>query len=72
MQDDNQIDDHPLADLPLWSDEDAHNRLAAVCGIHNVPLAVITELVSLQRQRQHQERARNISTRFEEILGNMD
>lgn len=72
MQDDNQFDDHPLADLPLWSDVDANLRLSVVCNRHNVPLAVITELVALQRERQHQERARNIFQRFEEILGNMD
>ncbi|MYM87695.1 hypothetical protein GTP91_10935 [Rugamonas sp. FT82W] len=72
MQDDNQFDDHPLSDLPLWSDTDANVQLAAVCDKHNVPLDVITELVALQRERQHQERARNIFQRFEEILGNMD
>ena len=61
-----------VADLPLWSDEDAHAKLVAVCDKHNVPLDVLTDLVSLQRERQHQERAHGIFLRFEEILGRMD
>jgi hypothetical protein len=32
----------------------------------------LTEMVTLQRERQHQERARGIFMRFEEILGRMD
>lgn len=69
---DEQYDDSSVADLPLWADSDANIRLAHVCGTHNVPVEVITELVSLQRERQHQERAAGIYARIEEILGSMD
>lgn len=61
-----------LADLPLWTNAEAHTKLQEVCERHNVPIDVLTELVSLQRERQHQERARGIFMRFEEILGRMD
>ena len=65
-------DDSAVADLPLWADADASRRLAQVCATHEVPIEVITELVSLQRERQHQERAAGIYARIEEILGSMD
>ena len=58
-----------LNDLPLWGDEAAQAVLEAVCLKYNVPMEVITELVMVQRERQHQERARGINPRFEEILG---
>ena len=61
-----------LADLPLWSDEDAMQVLEEVCAKHKVPVNVLTELVALQRERQHQERAAGIFLRFEEILGRID
>lgn len=69
---DDQYDDSSVADLPLWADLDANIRLGHVCNKHNVPFEVITELVSLQRERQHQERAAGIYARIEEILGSMD
>ena len=37
-----------------------------------MPLDVITELVTLQRERQHQERAAGSYARIEEILGRID
>jgi hypothetical protein len=58
-----------LSDLPLWADENAKDILEDVCLKNNVPVDVITELVMVQRERQHQERARGINLRFEEILG---
>jgi len=61
-----------LADLPLWSDEEAYSILAKTCKDNNVPIDVLTELVALQRERQHQERAAGIYARFEEILGRFD
>ena len=61
-----------LADLPLWTDPEAHTVLREVCGRHKVPIDVLTEMVTLQRERQHQEKARGIFLRFEEILGRMD
>lgn len=61
-----------LADLPLWSDEEAYKIFKEVCKENNVPIDVVTELVALQRERQHQERAAGIYGRFEEILGRFD
>lgn len=66
------LDESLLTDLPLWADDDARIRLASVCEKYNVPMDVITELVALQRERQHQERAAGIFARFEEILGRID
>lgn len=68
----NFSDDNLLADLPLWADEDANFVLQEICKKYNVPIDVLGELVSLQRERQHQERAAGIYARFEEILGRMD
>jgi len=59
-------------DLPLWADADAHTILQEVCAKHRVPIHVITDLVTLQRERQHQERAHGVTDRIEEILGSMD
>jgi hypothetical protein len=61
-----------VSDLPLWADEDARAILEQVCAEHNVPVDVLSELVGLQRERQHQERAAGIYPRIEEILGRMD
>lgn len=65
-------DESLLTDLPLWADDDARIRLDHVCSLHKIPVDVITELVALQRERQHQERAAGIFARFEEILGRID
>ena len=65
-------DESLLTDLPLWADDDARLRLSHVCSLHNIPVDVITQLVALQRERQHQERAAGIFARFEEILGRID
>jgi hypothetical protein len=65
-------DESLLTDLPLWADDDARIRLSHVCSQHKIPVDVITELVALQRERQHQERAAGIFARFEEILGRID
>jgi hypothetical protein len=65
-------DESLLTDLPLWADDEARIRLDHVCTTHKIPMDVITELVSLQRERQHQERAAGIFARFEEILGRID
>lgn len=67
--DENILEDNYLNDLPLWADDDALSCLTKICAKHNVPAEVITELVMVQRERQHQERAHGINMRFEEILG---
>jgi len=61
-----------VADLPLWADSEANEVLRTVCAKHKVPVHIITDLVALQRERQHQERAAGINGRFEEILGGME
>lgn len=65
-------DEAGVADLPLWADPEANQILRQVCDKYGVPLHVITDLVALQRERQHQERAAGINARFEEILGGME
>lgn len=66
------IDESPLGDLPIWSDAEAHQILEKICEKHAVPVDVITDLVALQRARQHQERAAGVNSRIEEIIGRMD
>lgn len=66
------FEDVNLSDLPLWGDEEAAAILEKIANEHNVPVDVLTELVALQRARQHQERAAGINQRIEEILGRMD
>lgn len=61
-----------LSDLPLWADAAAHEVMKKVCEKHGVPIDVLTELVTVQRERQHQERAHGIYQRFEEILGRIE
>lgn len=65
-------DDSFLSDLPLWRDEGARAVLERVCQRLKVPVDVLTELVTLQRERQHQERAAGSYARIEEILGRFD
>ncbi|WP_321402597.1 DNA modification system-associated small protein [Maridesulfovibrio sp.] len=66
------MDDSYLSDLPLWADDDTRAVFEQVCAENKIPVDVITELVVLQRERQHQERAAGIYPRFEEILGRID
>ena len=58
-----------LNDLPLWADPEAEQILESTCAKHKVPVEVISQLVGIQRERQHQERAHGISKAFEEVLG---
>jgi hypothetical protein len=46
--------------------------LLKICEENKVPVDVLTELVVLQRERQHQERASGVYLRIEEILGRID
>jgi len=65
-------DEQLVGDLPLWTDDQARAVMERIAAEHRVPVDVITELVSLQRARQHQERAAGIYQRIDEILGRMD
>lgn len=69
MANDTNNEDVFLNDLPLWADEEAQRILEATCHKHKVPVDVIAQLVGIQRERQHQERAHGISKAFEEVLG---
>lgn len=62
-------DDGFLNDLPLWADTEAQKILESTCAKHKVPVDAIAQLVGIQRERQHQEKARGISKAFEEVLG---
>jgi hypothetical protein len=68
----NEIYNNQVADLPLWSDEEAFSVLLKICEENKIPVDVLTELVILQRERQHQERAAGVYLRIEEILGRVD
>jgi len=70
MPDENFISQ--VSDLPLWADEEANEILLKICTENNIPVDVLTELVVLQRERQHQEKARGVYLRIEEILGRVD
>lgn len=69
---DGLFDEGYLNDLPLWADSEALEAMEKVCEKHGVPVDVLTELVMVQRERQHQERAHGIYQRFEEILGRIE
>jgi hypothetical protein len=69
---DGYYDEAYLSDLPLWADAAAQEAMERVCERHGVPVDVLTELVMVQRERQHQERAHGIYQRFEEILGRIE
>lgn len=69
---DGYYDEGYLSDLPLWADASAQEAMEKVCEKHGVPVDVLAELVMVQRERQHQERAHGIYLRFEEILGRIE
>ena len=71
MQSEN-YDENYLNDLPLWADEKALMLLEQCCAKNGVPVDVLTELVIVLRERQHQERAHGIYQRFEEVLGRIE
>jgi len=66
------FDEGYLSDLPLWTDTEAQIAMEKVCEKQGIPVDVLTELVMVQRERQHQERAHGIYQRFEEILGRIE
>lgn len=64
--------EHYLSDLPLWSDPEARRVLAELCDKHGVPVEVLEDLVSIQRERQSQERADGVYQAITETLDQMD
>ncbi|WP_341325825.1 DNA modification system-associated small protein [Methylotuvimicrobium sp. KM2] len=65
------MDEH-IQDLPLWNDTEAFSVLESLCKKHDVPVDVLQELVLVQRQNQHREKAKGIYGQFEEIFNRMD
>lgn len=61
-----------LGDLPLWGEPNARAVLEDICKKYGVPVDVIDDLVTVQRERQHQERAHGIYERFSEVLGRIE
>ena len=61
-----------LADLPLWADPDAQQKLEELCSKHAVPKDVFEDLVRLQRDMQSKDKRRGINDAIFEILMRMD
>ncbi|WP_028317800.1 DNA modification system-associated small protein [Desulfobulbus elongatus] len=61
-----------LGDLPLWKDTEARKILEELCAKNNMPVDVLEDLVTLQRDRQHQERAHGVNEAISEILDRME
>jgi hypothetical protein len=59
-------------DLPLWQDKDAYSVLEELCRTHQVPAEVLKELVAIERQHQHREKARGIYEEFDCAFEKMD
>jgi hypothetical protein len=58
--------------LPLWQDNEAYCVLEELCDAHQVPIDVLKELVAIERQHQHRERARGIYDDFDSVFEQMD
>lgn len=65
---DGMKDDAILADLPLWSDPETNKIFEELCEQEEISSVVIKELISLQRDYQHMERARGIYDDIDDIL----
>ena len=64
--------EHYLSDLPLWSDAEAKKVLESLCKTYGVPVAVLEDLVAIQRERQSQERADGVYQAITEALDQME
>lgn len=61
-----------VKDLPLWSDPEARKVLEELCLKFGVPMAVLEDLVTIQRERQSQERADGVYQAITETLDQME
>ena len=61
-----------ISDLPLWQENEAFSVLEKFCFQHGVPVDTLKELVSVERQHQHRERAHGINDEFDSIFEQMD
>ena len=59
-------------ELPLWRDDKAYRVLEELCATHQVPIEVLKELVTIERQHQHREKARGIYDEFDSAFEQMD
>lgn len=63
----NEIDD-----LPLWQNAQAHAVLEELSHKYQVSIDVLKELVLIEKQHQHRERARGIYDDFDNAFDKMD
>jgi len=66
------MEDHLSSDVPLWRDDKAYRVLEELCARHQVPVEVLKELVAIERNHQHRERARGIYDEFDSAFERMD
>ncbi len=59
-------------ELPLWRDDAAYRVLEELCATHQVPIDVLKELVTIERQNQHREKAKGIYFEFDSAFEQMD
>ncbi len=59
-------------DLALWQDNQAYQVLEELCVQYQVPVDILKELVAIERQHQHRDRARGIYDDFDNVFGKMD
>jgi hypothetical protein len=59
-------------DLPLWQDKNVNEILEGLCNKHGVPIGVLKDLVNIEREHQHKERAHGIYDDFDNTLSKMD
>ncbi|ELT3989355.1 DNA modification system-associated small protein [Pseudomonas aeruginosa] len=61
-----------LGELSLWKDAAASKILEELSQKHSVPISVLKELVSLQRENAHKGKARGINDNIDMILDQME
>lgn len=66
------MENNLISDLPLWKEDEAYRVLEELCAEHDVPVEVLKELVSVERQHQHREKARGIYDEFDSIFEQME
>lgn len=66
------MDDRSLMDLPLWNDSETNQLLQNMCAEEKVPMDVLQELIGLQREYQHMQRARGIYDDIDSILARLE
>jgi hypothetical protein len=57
-----------IGDLPLWADNEAYQVLESLCHKYQIPVAVLQELVALERKRLGESRRYKINDEIDQIL----